>query len=102
MPARRQILIGFGVGVAGVCAIAWTLLNMPLATGRILTGKVVYCGEQPTGHPSSWCVVRLDMDSRTVRVNMAREYPGQPISLIEMRKLLIGQAKYLVRDRGKH
>jgi hypothetical protein len=101
MSARNQILIGFAFGMAGVCAIAWTLLNMPLATGRILTGKVVYCGDQNTGHPSSWCMVRLDMDSRTVPVNMAREFPGQQNSLIEMRKRLTGQTKYLVRDRGR-
>jgi hypothetical protein len=101
MSARKQILIGIGLGMAGVCAIAWTLLNMPLATGRILTGKVVYCGEQDPDHPSSWCMIRLDMDSRTVPVKMAREFPGQQISLIEMRKRLTGQIKYLVRDRGK-
>lgn len=102
MSVRKPILIGFGFGMAGVCAIAWTMLNMPMATGRILTGTVVYCGEQQTGHPSSWCMVRLDMDSRTVPVNMAREFPGQQISLIEMRKRLTGQTQYLVRDRGKH
>jgi hypothetical protein len=98
MSARNQILIGFALGMAGVCAIAWTMLNMPLATGRILTGEVVYCGEQDPDHPGSWCMVRLDMVSRTVPVNMAREFPGQQIS---MRKRLTGQTKYLVRDRGK-
>jgi hypothetical protein len=102
MTAHKPILIGFGVGMAGICAIGWTMLNMPQATGRILTGKVVYCREQGSGHPSSWCMVQLDMDSRTVIVDMAREFPGQQLSLVEMRKRLTGQAQYLLRDRGQH
>jgi hypothetical protein len=97
MAVRKSILIGFGLGVIGVCAIAWTILNMPQATGRILTGKVVYCGEQRTGQP--WCMVRLEDDWRTVPVDMGGGFPGQQLSLVEMRKHVTGQTQYLIRGR---
>jgi hypothetical protein len=99
MSVRKSVLIGFGFGMAGVCAIAWMMLNMPPATGRILTGVVLYCGEQKTGLP--WCMVRLDNDSRTVPVDIGGGYPGQQLSLVEMRKRVTGQTQYLVRGRGK-
>jgi hypothetical protein len=102
MADYKPILIGLGVGMATICAIGWTMLNMPQATGSMLTGKVIYCREQGLGHPSSWCMVQLDMDSRTVPVDMAREFPGQQLSLLEMRKRFTGQTQYLVRDRGQH
>jgi hypothetical protein len=102
MADYKPILIGLGVGMATICAIGWTMLNMPQATGRMLTGKVIYCREQGLGHPSSWCMVQLDMDSRTVPVDMSREFPGQQLSLLEMRKRFTGQTQYFVRDRGPH
>jgi hypothetical protein len=95
MVSRKPILIGIGLGLAGVIAVVWTIANQPLATGRVLTGKVIYCER------AAICVVRLEVDSRTVPVDMAREFPGQQISLIEMRRRLTGGTQYLVRGRGK-
>jgi hypothetical protein len=100
MGLRKPVWIGIILGAIGVFAVGWTILNQPLATGRVLTGTVIYCGEQQKSE-SSWCMIRLDLDSRTVPVDMAREYPGQQISLIEMRRRLTGRTYYLVRGRDK-
>ena len=100
MAVRKAILIGFCLCMTGVCAIAWTILNMPRATGRILTGSVVYCGERKSGQ--AWCMVRLDEDRRTFPVDMGGGgFPGQQLSLVEMRKRVTGQTQYLVRGLGK-
>jgi hypothetical protein len=100
MPVRKRMVTGIAVGLAGVSAIAWTILNAPQATGRIVSGNVVYCGERETGQP--WCMVRLDRDWRTFPVDVGvGGYPGQQLSLVEMRRRVTGQTQYLVRGLGK-
>ena len=99
MPVRKAIVIGIGLGLVGGFAFAWTVLNAPQATGRIVTGNVVYCAERKSGQP--WCLVRFDRDWRTFPVDMGGGFPGQQLSLVEMRKRVTGQTQYLVRGPGK-
>ena len=46
-------------------------------------------------------MVRLEGNLETVPVHMAREFPGQQLSLVEMRTRITGRTRYLVRERGK-
>jgi hypothetical protein len=101
MPRRRLVLVLLLCGIAVACAISWTVVNSPRATGRVVNGEVIYCGEQKSETESNWCMIRLDAGMETTVVDMPRTLPGQKLVLIEMRTPVTKRTQYFIQHYGK-
>ena len=98
MPLRRPEVLFIGCGTAVGLALIWTYVDLPQPTGRYLRGTISYChynidSKYLTADP--WCMVRVDSDSVTLRVNMIQRSPGKQITLIELRKRVTGRLQYV-------
>ena len=101
MPLRKLVLIFLLCGVASVCAIAWTIANSPHATGKVVNGEVIYCGEQKSDVQNNWCMVRLDPGPEMTVVDMPRTFPGQKLVLMETRTRLTKRTQFIIQHYGK-
>jgi hypothetical protein len=101
MPLRKLVLVFLLCGIASVCAIAWTIVNSPQATGKVVNGEVIYCGEQKSKVENNWCMGRLDPGMVTTLVDMPRSFPGQKLVLRETRTRVTKRAQFIIQHYGK-
>jgi len=101
MPPRKLLLVFLLAGIASVCVIAWTIVNSPHATGKVVNGEVVYCGEQKSKTDDNWCMVRLNQGTEMTLVDMPRSFPGQKLVLMETRTRVTKRTQFIIQHHGK-
>jgi hypothetical protein len=101
MRLRKVFLVILLGGIASVCAIAWTIANSPHATGKVVNGEVIYCGEQKSKTDDNWCMVRLDPGTEMTVVDMPRSLPGQKLLLMETRTRVTKRTQFIIQHYGK-
>ena len=97
----KVLLVSLLCGVVSVCAIAWTIANSPHATGKVVNGEVIYCGEQKSEVQNNWCMVRLDPGKEMTVVDMPRTFPGQKLVLMETQTRITRRTQFIIQHYGK-
>lgn len=100
MPLRKIIPIVLLCTAGAACAIAWMIANSPRATGKIVSGEVIYCGEQKRTVEINWCMVRLDPGTEMALVDMPRTFPGQKLVLMETRTSITKRTRFIIQKYG--